>query len=391
MAASIGHLRDLPKSKLGVDIENGFLPDYKPIKGREDTIKQLLREAQNSEKVYLATDPDREGEAISWHLKELLNLSDEKALRVTFNEITKKVVTESINNPRPIDLNLVNAQQARRILDRIVGYKISPLLWRKIKRGLSAGRVQSVATRMVVDREEEIRSFSPEEYWTLTAELMAQGTVFSARFHGKGEQKQELKSEDEVNEVISAVKNDSFVILNVKRADKPKSPAPPFITSTLQQEASRKLGMTPKRTMTIAQQLYEGVDIAGEGAVGLITYMRTDSLRISEEAMGAARDYIKSRFGSEYCPPQPRKFKTKGNAQDAHEAIRPSNVNLTPDSIRKDLTTEQYKLYRLIWSRFLASQMANAIYDSVSIDAVSAGYTFKATYSSIKFDGYTAV
>ncbi|HHU05209.1 MAG TPA: type I DNA topoisomerase [Clostridiales bacterium] len=391
VAASIGHLRDLPKSKLGVDIENGFLPDYKPIKGREDTIKQLLREAQNSEKVYLATDPDREGEAISWHLKELLNLSDEKALRVTFNEITKKVVTESINNPRPIDLNLVNAQQARRILDRIVGYKISPLLWRKIKRGLSAGRVQSVATRMVVDREEEIRSFSPEEYWTLTAELMAQGTVFSARFHGKGEQKQELKSEDEVNEVISAVKNDSFVILNVKRADKPKSPAPPFITSTLQQEASRKLGMTPKRTMTIAQQLYEGVDIAGEGAVGLITYMRTDSLRISEEAMGAARDYIKSRFGSEYCPPQPRKFKTKGNAQDAHEAIRPSNVNLTPDSIRKDLTTEQYKLYRLIWSRFLASQMANAIYDSVSIDAVSAGYTFKATYSSIKFDGYTAV
>lgn len=391
VAASIGHLRDLPKSKLGVDIENGFLPDYKPIKGREDTIKQLLREAQNSEKVYLATDPDREGEAISWHLKELLNLSDEKALRVTFNEITKKVVTESINNPRPIDLNLVNAQQARRILDRIVGYKISPLLWRKIKRGLSAGRVQSVATRMVVDREEEIRSFSPEEYWTLTAELMAQGTVFSARFHGKGEQKQELKSEDEVNEVISAVKNDSFVILNVKRADKPKSPAPPFITSTLQQEASRKLGMTPKRTMTIAQQLYEGVDIAGEGAVGLITYMRTDSLRISEEAMGAARDYIKSRFGSEYCSPQPRKFKTKGNAQDAHEAIRPSNVNLTPDSIRKDLTTEQYKLYRLIWSRFLASQMANAIYDSVSIDAVSAGYTFKATYSSIKFDGYTAV
>jgi len=391
VAASIGHLRDLPKSKLGVDIENGFIPDYRPIKGREETINQLLREAQNSEKVYLATDPDREGEAISWHLKELLNLSDEKALRVTFNEITKKVVNESIQNPRPIDLNLVHAQQARRILDRIVGYKISPLLWRKIKRGLSAGRVQSVATRMVVDREEEIRSFKPEEYWTLTAELSAQGAVFSAHFHGKGDKKQELKSEDEVNEVINAVKSDSFVIQNVKRADKPKSPAPPFITSTLQQEASRKLGMTPKRTMSIAQQLYEGVDIAGEGTVGLITYMRTDSLRISDEALSAARDYIKSRYGENYCPAQPRKFKTKSNAQDAHEAIRPSNVSLTPEIVKKDLTAEQYKLYRLIWSRFIASQMANAVYDSVSIDAVSAGYTFKATYSSIKFDGYTAV
>jgi len=391
VAASIGHLRDLPKSKLGVDIENGFIPEYRPIKGREETIKQLLREAQNSEKVYLATDPDREGEAISWHLKELLNLSDEKALRVTFNEITKKVVTESIKHPRPIDLNLVHAQQARRILDRIVGYKISPLLWRKIKRGLSAGRVQSVATRMVVDREEEIRSFQPEEYWTLTAELMAEGSVFSARFHGKGEQKQELKSEDEVNDVINAVKSESFVIQNVKRVEKSKSPAPPFITSTLQQEASRKLGMTPKRTMTIAQQLYEGVDIAGEGAVGLITYMRTDSLRISEEAMGAARDFIKSHYGDRYCPPQPRKFKAKGNAQDAHEAIRPTNIGLTPDSVKKDLTPEQYKLYRLIWSRFIASQMANAVYDSVSIDAVSAGYVFKATYSSIKFDGFTAV
>jgi len=391
VAASIGHLRDLPKSKLGVDIENGFIPEYRPIKGREETIKQLLREAQNSEKVYLATDPDREGEAISWHLKELLSLSDEKALRVTFNEITKKVVTESIKHPRPIDLNLVHAQQARRILDRIVGYKISPLLWRKIKRGLSAGRVQSVATRMVVDREEEIRSFQPEEYWTLTAELMAEGSVFSARFHGKGEQKQELKSEDEVNDVINAVKSESFVIQNVKRVEKSKSPAPPFITSTLQQEASRKLGMTPKRTMTIAQQLYEGVDIAGEGAVGLITYMRTDSLRISEEAMGAARDFIKSHYGDRYCPPQPRKFKAKGNAQDAHEAIRPTNIGLTPDSVKKDLTPEQYKLYRLIWSRFIASQMANAVYDSVSIDAVSAGYVFKATYSSIKFDGFTAV
>jgi len=391
VTASIGHLRDLPKSKLGVDIENGFIPDYRPIKGREDTIEQLLKDAKKSDKVFLATDPDREGEAISWHLKELLNLSDEKALRITFNEITKKVVSESIKNPRPIDINLVDAQQARRILDRIVGYKISPLLWRKIKRGLSAGRVQSVATRMVVDREEEIRAFKPEEYWTLMAELVAQGSGFSARFHGKGEKKQELHSEAEVNEVIDAVKNDSFVIKNVKRSDKPKSPAPPFITSTLQQEASRKLGMTPKRTMSIAQQLYEGVDIAGEGTVGLITYMRTDSLRISDEAINAAKDFITSRYGIAFYPPQPRRYKSKGSAQDAHEAVRPSSVHLTPDSIRKDLTTEQYKVYRLVWSRFVASQMANAIYDSVSIDAVSAGYTFKATHSSIKFEGYTAV
>ncbi|NLL45392.1 MAG: type I DNA topoisomerase [Clostridiales bacterium] len=391
VTASVGHLRDLPKSKLGVDIENGFIPDYRPIKGREDTIEQLLKEAKKSERVYLATDPDREGEAISWHLKELLNLSDEKALRVTFNEITKKVVNESIKNPRPIDTDLVDAQQARRILDRIVGYKISPLLWRKIKRGLSAGRVQSVATRMVVDREEEIRAFVPEEYWTLSAELMTKAGEFTARFHGKGEKKQELRSEDEVNEVINAVKSENFVIKNVKRVDRPKSPAPPFITSTLQQEASRRLGMTPRRTMSIAQQLYEGVDIAGEGTVGLITYMRTDSLRISDEAMNAAREFITSRYGKDYYPPQPRRFKTKGSAQDAHEAIRPSNVGMTPDSIKKDLTSDQYKLYRLIWSRFVASQMANAVYDSISIDAVSAGYTFKATHSKIKFEGYTAV
>lgn len=391
VTASVGHLRDLPKSKLGVDIENGFIPDYRPIKGREDTIEQLLKDAQKSEKVYLATDPDREGEAISWHLKELLNLSDEKALRVTFNEITKKVVNESIENPRPIDIDLVDAQQARRILDRIVGYKISPLLWRKIKRGLSAGRVQSVATRMVVDREEEIRAFIPEEYWTLTAELMTKDGGFSARFHGKEEKKQELRSEDEVNEVINAVKGDSFVIKNVKRVDRPKSPAPPFITSTLQQEASRRLGMTPRRAMSIAQQLYEGVDIAGEGTVGLITYMRTDSLRISDEAMNSAREFITSRYGEAYYPPQPRKYKTKGSAQDAHEAIRPSDISLMPDSIKKDLTSEQYKLYRLVWSRFVASQMSNAVYDSISIELASAGYTFKATHSTIKFEGYTAV
>ncbi len=391
VTASIGHLRDLPKSKLGVDIENGFIPDYKPIKGREETIAQLREDVKKSDRVYLATDPDREGEAISWHLKELLNLNDEKAQRVTFNEITKNVVNEAIKNPRQLDMDLVDAQQARRILDRIVGYKISPLLWRKIKRGLSAGRVQSVATRMVVDREDEIKKFTPEEYWLLDALLLAGKSVFTAHFHGFGDKKQELHSEEEVNKVIAAVREDKFRINNVKRADKTKSPSPPFITSTLQQEASRKLGMTPKRTMSIAQQIYEGVDIAGEGTVGLITYMRTDSLRISEEAIVAARQFITSRYGPDYYPPSPRHYKSKNSAQDAHEAIRPSNVVLTPDSIKKDLTLEQYKLYRLIWSRYVASQMANAIYDSVSIDAVSAGYTFKSTYSSVKFLGYSAV
>lgn len=391
VTASVGHLRDLPKSKLGVDIENGFIPDYKPIKGREDTIEQLRSDALKSEHVYLATDPDREGEAISWHIKELLQLSDDKARRVTFNEITKKVVIESIKNPRPIDIDLVNAQQARRILDRIVGYKISPLLWRKIKRGLSAGRVQSVATRMVVDREDEIKSFKPEEYWLLDADLTAKSAVFNASFYGFGEKKQTLRSEDEVNKVIEAVTNGSFVIKSVKHAEKQKSPAPPFITSTLQQEASRKYSMTPRRTMSIAQQLYEGVDIAGEGTIGLITYMRTDSLRISEEAIASAKDFVMSHYGAPFYPSAPRHYKSKNSAQDAHEAIRPSDVTMTPESLKKDLSSDQYKLYRLIWSRFLASQMANAVYDSLTIDILSAGYSFRATHSSLKFQGYSAV
>ncbi len=391
VTATVGHLRDLPKSELGVDIDNGFEPHYKPIKGKEETIEQLRAAVSESERVYLATDPDREGEAISWHIKELLNLSDDKAKRVTFNEITKKVVIESIKNPRPIDINLVNAQQARRILDRIVGYKISPLLWRKIKRGLSAGRVQSVATRMVVDREEEIKAFVPEEYWLLDALLEAKGVEFSASFYGFGDKKQQLTCEDEVNAVIAAVSEDRFVVSGVKNSEKQKSPSPPFITSTLQQEASRKYSMTPKRTMSVAQQLYEGVDIAGEGTIGLITYMRTDSLRISEEAVAAAKDFVLSHYGAQYYPKAPRVFKSKNSAQDAHEAIRPSYVHLTPDSLKKDLTSDQYKLYRLIWSRFLASQMANAVYDNVLIDLVSAGYTFKASHSTIKFPGYSAV
>jgi DNA topoisomerase-1 len=389
----MGHLRDLPKSTLGVDIENGFQPDYQPVKGREETINQLKMAARSSDKVYLATDPDREGEAISWHLKELLDLQEDKALRVTFNEITKKVVCESIEHPRTIDKALVDAQQARRILDRIVGYKLSPLLWRKIKRGLSAGRVQSVATRMVTDREEEIRSFVPEEYWLLDVDVsrtVKQGR-FRASFYGREDRKMELSSKEEVEKVVAAVERSPFSVCAVKRAEKKKSPSPPFITSTLQQEASRKLGMTPRRTMSIAQQLYEGVDIEGEGAVGLITYMRTDSLRISEEALADAKTQIIRQFGPEYHPGSPTRYKTKNAAQDAHEAIRPTSVFISPDKIKGSVTSDQYKLYRLIWSRFISSQMTSAVYDSLTVDVVSSGYVFRATNSVVKFPGFTAV
>ncbi len=391
--ASMGHVRDLPKSKMGVDIEHGFEPDYQPIKGKEETIALLKDAADESAKVYLATDPDREGEAISWHLKELLDLPEDKASRVTFNEITKKVVTESIAAPRDIDQNLVDAQQARRILDRIVGYELSPLLWKKIRRGLSAGRVQSVATRLVAEREEEIRAFVPEEYWTLEVLLdrIAPNTgSFKAQFYGR-EKKQELKSKEQVDQVLAAIQTASFQVSSIKRQDKTRSPAPPFITSTLQQEASRKLNMSPRRTMSIAQQLYEGVDIQGEGTVGLITYMRTDSLRLSDEAIAAARQFAAARYGEKYLPDTPRRFKTKAGAQDAHEAIRPSNVELTPESIKKDLTPEQFRLYKLIWSRFLASQMAAAVYDSVNLEVTSAGYVFKASRSEVKFPGFLAV
>ena len=391
--ASMGHVRDLPKSKLGVDVEHGFTLDYQPIKGKEEVIDDLKKAAKKSDQIFLATDPDREGEAISWHLKELLGLPDERTHRVTFNEITKKVVNESIANPRAIDMDLVDAQQARRVLDRIVGYQISPLLWKKIRRGLSAGRVQSVATRLVAEREQEIRDFQPEEYWTLEAELERVAPAagkFKAAFYGR-EKKMELHSEEEVNTVVSAVEHAPFTVRGVKRQDKQRNPAPPFTTSTLQQEASRKLNMTPRRTMSIAQQLYEGVDIAGEGTVGLITYMRTDSLRLSDEATAAARSFILGRYGQEYYPGKARVYKAKSGAQDAHEAIRPSNVNLTPEDVKKDLTSEQYRLYKLIWSRFLACQMAAAVYDSVTIDVESAGYTFRANHSAIKFSGYMAV
>ena len=390
--ACMGHLRDLPKSKTGVDVENDFEPVYKPIKGKEDIISDLKKSAKAADTVYLATDPDREGEAISWHLKQLLDLPDEKTKRVTFNEITKNVVQESIRQPRDIDQNLVDAQQARRILDRLVGYELSPLLWKKIRRGLSAGRVQSVATRMVDDRDREIEEFQPEEYWTLDANLLGadvKKTPFAARYHGKNGKKAELKNEEAVNAVVRETEGEPFVVQTVKRTDKQRSPSPPFTTSTLQQEASRKLSMTPRRTMAIAQQLYEGVDIEGEGTVGLITYMRTDSLRLSEEALSAAKEFIVGRYGPAYA--ETHRYKTKAGAQDGHEAIRPSNVNLTPEQVKKDLTGEQYRLYRLVWSRFVACQMSNAVYDSVSVEITAGGHAFRATSSSLKFSGYTAV
>ena len=390
--ASMGHLRDLPKSTMGVDLEGDFTPRYIPVKGKEDLIKELKNAAKEVDTVYLATDPDREGEAISWHLKELLNLPDSKAHRVTFNEITQKVVRESIENPRDIDYDLVDAQQARRILDRIVGYQLSPLLWKKVRRGLSAGRVQSVATRLVVDRENEICAFQPEEYWSLDVKLERIGKPgsFLARYWGE-DKKRELNNEAETQAVVDDITGKEFTVTNVKKAEKKRSSAPPFTTSTLQQEASRKLGFTPKRTMAVAQQLYEGVDVAGEGTLGLITYMRTDSLRLSDEAMAAAADFIRHRYGENYYYGKFHVFKTKSGAQDAHEAIRPTHVELDPERILGSLNKDQYKLYKLIWSRFLASQMANAVYDTVSIDTECAGHVFRSSHQSMKFPGFIAV
>ena len=390
--ASMGHLRDLPKSTMGVDIKGGFVPEYIPLDTKKDLIDELKKAAYRADLVYLATDPDREGEAISWHLKELLCLPSSKARRVTFNEITQKVVRQAIENPRDIDSDLVDAQQARRVLDRIVGYELSPLLWKKVRRGLSAGRVQSVATRLVVDRENEIRAFQSKEYWSLDASLSLSDKSgnFVARYFGKGK-KAELENEEQVDAVIREVEGKTFTVDSVKRAEKKRSAAPPFTTSTLQQEASRKLNMTPKRTMAIAQQLYEGVDIEGEGTLGLITYMRTDSLRLSDEAMDAAGAFIKSRYGAPYYYGKHHVFKTKSGAQDAHEAIRPTHVELDPDRIQGSLTREQYRLYKLIWSRFLASQMANAVYDTVSIDTVCEGHIFRATHQSVRFAGFLAV
>ena len=390
--ACMGHLRDLPKSTIGVDIENDFTPEYKPIRGKEEIIRELKKAAKEADTVYLATDPDREGEAISWHLQTLLELPQDKTRRVTFDEITRKVVTEAVANPRSLNEDLVDAQQARRILDRVVGYQISPIMWKKIRPQLSAGRVQSVATRMVDDRDREITEFVPQEYWSLDALLQKDMTTpFKAHYHGVGGKKKELNTEADVRAITEALQSAAFTVTAVKRSDKQRSPSPPFTTSTLQQEASRKVNMTPRRTMAIAQQLYEGVDITGVGTVGLITYMRTDSLRISAEAQSAARSFITERYGKAYCPAKARQYKAKGAAQDAHEAIRPSDVTLTPENIRGDLTAEQYQLYRLIWSRFLASQMENAVYDTLSVEIGADVHSFRCSASRLKFSGFSAV
>lgn len=389
--ASNGHIRDLPKSTLGVDVDNNFAPQYTEIKGKESLVKTLKKEAKKSDKVFLATDPDREGEAISWHLAHLLNLDLNENNRVTFNEITKTGIKEGMNNPRKIDTGLVNAQQSRRILDRIVGYKLSPFLWKKVRRGLSAGRVQSVSVRLIVDREKEIRNFVSEEYWSIDAKFLKEGgkKPFPAKLHSKSGKKISITNEKDAKKVLSDLENCKFIVDEVKKSVRKKSPAPPFTTSTLQQEASKKLGFQARRTMKAAQQLYEGIDLPDLGATGLITYMRTDSLRISAEALKAAGDFIEKEYGKEYLPPTTRVFKSKKSSQDAHEAIRPSMPHITPNSIKTSLSSDQYKLYNLIWKRFIACQMANALLDAVSVKISANNYIFSASGFSVKFDGYT--
>lgn len=391
--ASMGHIRDLPKSKLGVDTDNDFQPQYTDMKGKEDVIKDLKKHAKKCDKVYLATDPDREGEAISWHIAQMLKLDMNDNNRVAFNEITKSGVQAGMSNPHKIDTDLVNAQQARRILDRLVGYKLSPFLWKKVKRGLSAGRVQSVAVRLVVDRENEIRRFVPKEYWSIDAKFTAPGSrkVFDAALVTVDGKKLEIPGEAEAQNLLRSLEGAEYTVKSVRKRVTKKQPAPPFITSTLQQEASRRLGFSAKRTMKAAQELYEGVDIEGIGAVGLITYMRTDSLRISDEAKAAAAQYIETVYGKEYLPPEPRVFKSKSNAQDAHEAIRPSMTELTPERVKSSLTADQFKLYKLIWERFIASQMANALLDTVSVDIAANNCIFRASGYSVKFDGFTVL
>ncbi len=395
VVASMGHVRDLPKSRLGVDVDNDFAPKYIPIRGKAPLIKSLKKEAKHSTKIYLATDPDREGEAISWHLAWLLGLDEKTAQRVTFNEITKTAVKEGISHPRTIDINLVNAYQARRILDRLVGYQLSPFLWKKIRPGLSAGRVQSVAVRLIVDREEEIRAFDPQEYWTIEAsELLAPGhkRPFEAHFHGKLDGKKlEIATKEEADAILADLKGADFTVRTVKKSERRKSPAPPFTTSTLQQEASRRLGFQARRTMRVAQELYEGVDVKGYGAIGLITYMRTDSLRIAEEARQEALAYIGETFGNEYLPEKPRFYRARKGAQDAHEAIRPTTPSLSPEKVKDSLSSDQFKLYRLIWERFTASQMANKVLDTVAVDIAAGSYLFKASGNTVKFKGFSAV
>ncbi|HHW70020.1 MAG TPA: type I DNA topoisomerase [Clostridiales bacterium] len=391
--ATMGHVRDLPKSQFGIDIENNFTPKYITIRGKGKTLNKLKKEAKSADIVYLATDPDREGEAISWHLAHVLNIDEDAQCRIEFNEITKDAVRNAIKKPRTIDMNLVNAQQARRILDRIVGYNISPLLWRKVKKGLSAGRVQSVATRIVCEREREIEDFKPEEYWSLKGifEDEDSSSSLEASFYGKPEEKIELKTEEQVNKIIEELDGVQYRVDSVKKGSRRRNPSPPFITSSLQQEASRKLGFSTKKTMVLAQQLYEGIEIEGEGAVGLITYMRTDSTRISKEAQNQARKYIEEKYGKEYVPKVAKQYKTKKNAQDAHEAIRPTSVMREPDKIKASLNREQYRLYKLIYDRFIASQMTAAVYETMSVHILGGKYLFKANGSRMVFPGFTIV
>ena len=386
--ASMGHIRDLPKSKMGIDLEHDFEPEYINIRGKGDLIKSLKKEAKSAKKVYLATDPDREGEAIAWHLAHILDIPENSECRVTFNEITKETVKNSIKSPRKIDMNLTDAQQARRVLDRIVGYKISPVLWKKVRRGLSAGRVQSVAVKLIVDREEEIEKFIPEEYWNIYAKLSDLKTkkIFDATFYGKNNKKLELHSKEDVEKILKDIEDKKYIVTDIKKGERKRTPAPPFTTSTMQQEASRKLGFTLKKTMSVAQGLYEGVNVGKRGTVGLITYMRTDSTRISEEARAAAKEHIINTFGNEYY--ENRYYKTKGNAQDAHEAIRPTYIDLEPEQIKEYLNKDQYKLYNLIYNRFIASQMSQAVYSTINANIDVNNYNFRASGQTLKFKGF---
>lgn len=396
VTASIGHIRDLPKSSLGIDIDNKFEPKYITIRGKGPVIKELKSEAKKSKNIYLATDPDREGEAISWHLAHILGIDDKKKVRVEFNEITKNAVTNAIKKPRQIDLNLVDAQQARRVLDRLVGYKISPLLWRKIRKGLSAGRVQSVAVKLICDRETEIENFVPEEYWSIKVKLKKDKAEFESNFYGMvldgKESKIELKTKEEVDNILKNLDKNNFIVKEVKKGTKRKKPNPPFTTSTLQQDASRKLGFSTKKTMIIAQQLYEGIDVKGEGSVGLITYMRTDSTRVSKDSIKLAGELINKEFGDKYFNGgNEYSNKPKKDSQDAHEGIRPTVINKTPILIKDSLTSDQYKLYKLIWERFLSSQMTNAVYDTLAVTLENNSYLFKSTGSILVFDGFLKV
>ena len=390
VVASMGHIRDLPKSKIGVNLKT-FEPEYINIRGKGDLIKSLKKDAKSSKKVYLATDPDREGEAIAWHLAHILGIDEKSICRVTFNEITKNAVKNAIKNPRTIDMNLTDAQQARRVLDRIVGYKISPVLWKKVQKGLSAGRVQSVAVRLIVEREEEIEKFIPEEYWNIYANLRTKKAknTFEAKFYGKNDKKIDLHTKEEVDKIIKDLNNAKFVVNEIKKGEKKRTPAPPFTTSTMQQEASRKLNFPLKKTMSVAQGLYEGVKVPEKGTVGLITYMRTDSTRISEEARKVAKEQVTKMYGENYY--ENRYYKTKADSQDAHEAIRPTYIELEPDQIKDSLTNDQYKLYKLIYNRFLASQMKSAVFDTVSVKINANEYNFKANGQTLKFKGFMAL